>query len=152
MGQRSTTIAFLIVMLACAVIWLIYKDKGAELQGEESPVVQGVVLGPGGTPVAGAEVMLRRQAPASPDAEPAGPLVYTVASDADGTFRFTNLPDGEYTLTIESKNMAPATVKGVSVTNQRGPDALTVQLEPAERGAPKGDPVEDAIEVIEPGT
>ncbi len=133
MGHRSTTIAFLIVMLTCAVIWLIYKDKGAASQGKESPAVRGVVLGPGGTPVAGAEVMLRRQAPVSPDAAPAGGIVHTATSDADGTFRFTDLPDGEYVLTIRSKNMAPATVKGVSVANRRGPDSLTVRLEPPGR-------------------
>jgi hypothetical protein len=52
-----------------------------------------------------------------------------------GTGRFTTdtVPDGDYVIMVDSKNMQAATVEGVTVRGHAGPSEITVQLNPAPR-------------------
>lgn len=49
----------------------------------------------------------------------------------EGRFTTDTVPDGDYVLIIDSKNMRPSTVEGVTVRNHAGPEDLEVRLEPS---------------------
>ena len=51
----------------------------------------------------------------------------------DGRFVTDTVPDGEYVLTIHSKNYEPALIQGVAVKDHLAPPELTVTLKPLHR-------------------
>jgi hypothetical protein len=56
---------------------------------------------------------------------------YRLHVTGDGRFTTDTVPDGDYVITIDSKNMRTTTVEGVTVQGHLGPPDLTVRLEPA---------------------
>jgi hypothetical protein len=93
------------LLFAMLLAWV----GGATALGAQQPAVpaavtgtiSGVVNDVGGTPVAGAQVVLSNTGGQR-----------KTATDADGSFQFTGVPAGAFSLTAASDGLAPATVTG----------------------------------------
>src|SRR5256885_805973 len=97
-----------------ALLFLFFCAAGAAQM-----VIEGVVRGPGGSPVAGATVALAREGYA---------VVAHATSDSAGSFRFPAMESGAYTLTTSAAGFFDS--KYSLVARPRQPISLTVELTP----------------------
>jgi hypothetical protein len=121
-GHRSTSIAFLIVMLAIAGIWLWQKDarRPSVRATEGGSTLTGRVLDAAtGEPLREFDGTI-----CSKDGSRSWPLRVS----GDGRFTAGPLPEGRYVITIHSKNAGTATVEGVVVTGDHGPPEVVLRL------------------------
>jgi len=122
MGHRSTTIAFIIIMLAFAVIWIAYKrpPNQDDPATEKATALAGrVIEAATGEPVGGVEGTI-----ASENSDHS----YRLYVSADGRFVTDPLPQGHYVITIHSKNIGTTAVKRIAVTGDLEPPEVVVRL------------------------
>ncbi|HEV2705042.1 MAG TPA: TonB-dependent receptor [Pyrinomonadaceae bacterium] len=111
----STVLRFALVC-ACA----LFGAKGAFAQAQSNAAdLRGFVRDPQGAVVAGATVTARQTATNT---------VRTATSNEEGLYQFTNLPPGDYELTVEAANFKRAVVPAIALTVGQQAD-LDVALE-----------------------
>jgi hypothetical protein len=118
--------------LLLAVLILLAAPTGAQ-QSVAGPVWQGIVRNAAGAPIAGAKVRLASQSAAS-----------EAVTGADGQFRLSPLPAGQYRLTVESNgrkveyaqpiDMAPAIPSAALTLSARGELSVGVLQQAASTG------------------
>lgn len=91
------------------------------LAQETTGVIQGRVTAPDGKPIADVDVLATMPSPR---------VVRTVPTDTEGCFRFTVLPLGEYSISIQDPKFEPATVPHVVVRLGQTAAVPVVKLQP----------------------
>ena len=83
-----------LMLLVGSMLALPFTARAETVSSTNTAIIQGTVLDAGGAAVSGAEISLT-------------PVNITVVSDAQGTYRITNVPSGKYTLTVSYIGFAP---------------------------------------------
>src|SRR5829696_3416946 len=113
------------------VLWLLLLFPLSGLAQTTISTIEGEIKDVRGSVVAGAQVVVK---------SPSLGIERTATSDANGFYRVTALPAGNYTLTISHAGFAPRTFENVELTVNR---TLTLDI-PLEVGA-----VQEQVDVVE---
>jgi iron complex outermembrane receptor protein len=127
MRRNKLTVSLLLAAVVCALaLARAAVEVSAQQQSSGGAIVTGRVLDPQGVPLAGASVKLYAREGSTPVA-----VRLATTTDEAGSYRFAELPPGEYILEVEATGFARARARVLRVERAGASLDIDVELEVA---------------------